>query len=75
MAVHECECWVCVDADGNYATGTSDEEAREAYESSHMGLSECAGFRLVKVALRVPVSVQEVCLDVPELPEASARAV
>ncbi len=74
MAVHECEVWVVVDAAGDYAVGISAEAAREKYEEDIGALNEADGFRLVKVALHVPVSVQEVCLDVPELPKVSAKA-
>lgn len=73
MAVHECEVWVCVDVDGNYAVGSSDEVAREKYTEDVGDLGDCGGFRLVRVTVKVPMPVEDLAVDVPELPESSAE--
>ena len=49
------ELWACIDACGDYACGTSEEAAREKYEEDIGPLSECSGFRLVKVSVSVPL--------------------
>lgn len=51
----DVEMWACVDDEGNYAVGASDEEAREKYEEQVQALSEASGFRLVKVTVKVPL--------------------
>ncbi len=50
----DCECWICVDANGDYAVGVGAEEARAAYENDIGPLNEADGFRLVKVNVTVP---------------------
>ncbi len=75
MATHECEVWVCVDATGDYAVGVSAEAAREKYTEDIGDLGDCEGFRLVKVTVKVPMPLDELVVDAPELPGASARAV
>jgi len=51
----ECECWICVDAEGQYAVGSDEASAREKYTEDVGDLSEVDGFRLVKVSLTVPL--------------------
>jgi hypothetical protein len=50
----ECELWVCLDANGDYAAGSTDEAARNQYESDVGELAACDGFRLFKLVLTLP---------------------
>lgn len=49
------ELWACIDSNGDYAVGYSEETAREKYEEDVGALSECSGFRLVKICVAVPL--------------------
>lgn len=49
------EVVVLVDSCGDYALGKDEADAREAYENQIQALSECDGFRLIKVRVRVPL--------------------
>jgi hypothetical protein len=75
MSTTTLEVWTCVDANGDYAVGTTEEAAREKYEEDIGALNEASGFRLVKVNLTVPlpeVIELEVEADEPEEAEAAA---
>lgn len=50
-----CEVWVCVDACGDCAIGEDADAARASYEEDVSSLSECDGFRLIKVLVKVPL--------------------
>ena len=71
----ECEAWVCVDAEGQYAVGTDADSAREAYETDVGELQGTDGFRLVKVTVKVPLPVViEAAAQVAEDEPAAATA-
>jgi hypothetical protein len=61
-----CELFLIVDADGNYSVGTSLDAARESHEEHMCELNGVEGFRLVKLAVKVPLpEVVELTGDVP----------
>jgi hypothetical protein len=47
----ECEVWVMVDADGDYAVGSTNEETEERFDDEVGGT---APRRLVKITMRLP---------------------
>lgn len=51
----KAELVILVDSNGDYAFGKDEAGAREAYENEVGALNECDGFRLVKVAVNVPL--------------------
>ena len=70
------DLWACVDSNGDYAVGSSDEAAREKYEEDVGALNEVAGFRLVKVAVTVPLpEVIELEVEAPAEEAQAAAAV
>ena len=67
MAQTTCEVWVLVDAQGDYATGTDEDGAKERYVETIGSLEESNGFRLYKLALHVPLpAVLELEGEVPD---------
>ena len=57
MKTQDCEMWLCVDANGDYATGVDSDTAVQAYENDIGELNATEGFRLVKVVVKVPLPV------------------
>ena len=53
----DLEVFVVVDANGDYATGTTADAAKEAYENDIGPLADADGFRVVRVNLSVPLPV------------------
>ena len=75
MATTTIEVWACVDADGDYAVGATEEAAREKYEEDFCPLSEGSGFRLVKVNVTVPLpTVIELEVEAPDETDEAATA-
>ncbi len=54
MSLCELELWACVDDEGQYEVGTTQEAAVERYESEIGALNERSGFRLVAFTVKVP---------------------
>jgi hypothetical protein len=60
------EVCVLVDACGDYAVGKDEADAREAYENTIQALTDCDGFRLVKLCVAVPLgAVVELTREAP----------
>lgn len=55
MAKSKLEVWVCVDAQGDYGTGSSEEAAKEQYAEDIGPLETCGGFKLYQMWLTVPL--------------------
>ncbi len=51
----DVEVWVLVDSNGDYAAGSSQEQAKEHYEHDVQPVADTDGFRLVKVTVSVPL--------------------
>lgn len=49
------EFWVLVDSTGDYAVGKDADLAKEGYENDIQPVADAEGFRLVKVALTMPL--------------------
>lgn len=74
--MNEFDVWMCVDSAGDYAVGTDECSAREAYEKSIQPLADCDGFRLVKLSVTMPLPVPiEIAVDVPEVDETAKDTV
>jgi hypothetical protein len=70
------DTWLCIDSDGDYGMGKDEASAREAYENDVQSLAEANGFRLVKVAVTVPLpEVIELEVEAEDVEEAPAAAV
>ena len=71
----EVEVVVLVDSCGDSAIGTDEAAARESYEENIQALSECDGFRLVKIKVKVSLpEIAEIEVEAlaPALEEAQA---
>ncbi len=70
------EVFVLVDAVGDAAIGTSEQEARENYEREIQSLADADGFRLVKVSVAVPLpAVVELTAEAAELDQPAVCSV
>lgn len=66
-ATCECEIWLMLDSDGNYAVASSSDSLAERYEEDIGQCSDAGGLRRVKVSLTVPLpEVVELAGTVPE---------
>lgn len=64
------EVWICVDDNGDYATGNDVESARGEYENTVQPLADAGGFRLVCISVSVPLPTAiEASVNVPESDE------
>lgn len=73
MKTKTLEVWVVVDADGDYAVGTDEETACDAFDSEVGGNH---GRRVVKMSVTVPLpAVIELTGEVPAEPEPAALKV
>jgi hypothetical protein len=59
------DIFACVDNHGDYGVGIDVDAAREDYEARVGDLSECEGFRIIKVIVVVPL---------PEMPTLKGTA-
>jgi hypothetical protein len=67
MKTETLELWLCVAANGDYQTGTTEDEARERFVENIEPLEDTTGFRLVRLNLTVPLPVAiEASGTVPE---------
>lgn len=70
------EVFILVDANGDYAIGLDEPSARDTYEETIQALTDCDGFRLVKVTVAVPLpAVVELTGAVPAVEPAGPLAV
>ena len=71
-----CEVFLVIDQAGDYAVGNSPEAAREKYAEDIGELSEAEGFRMVKLAVRVPLpELVELAVEVPAVGNAALLAI
>lgn len=72
------DVFVLIDAAGDYVVGKDEAAAREAYEAEIQNLSDCDGFRLVKVtvkaALPAVVELEVEAADEETEPQAAVTA-
>ncbi len=67
MATATLEVWIVVDDAGDYATGTSADEATENYEANVQEVTNAMGIRTVCLNLTVPLpKTIELTADVPD---------
>lgn len=55
MAPVTCAVYVLIDASGNYAVGSSEDAARQAYADEIGALDEQDGFRIIKLMVKAAV--------------------
>jgi hypothetical protein len=70
------EVCILIDCNGDYAIGADEAGAREAYEENIQALTDCDGFRLVKVTVAVPLpSIVELAAATPPIADVGPLAV
>jgi hypothetical protein len=75
----DCEVWICIDAEGEYACGTDCDTAKSRYtdDISNANVEDGSnGIRMVKVTVYIPLpTVATVQATAPPLPAVGVTAV
>ena len=70
MSLCELELWACVDDEGQYECGTTQEAAIERYEAESASSNQRSGFRLVAFTVKPPCPEPSyVNVEIPAAPE------